>query len=143
MSAPTYARRFILIDVALNIAPTTDQKRDICQNAIGFAGAIGMEVPKVTLLAAVELVETKMQATVDGAILAKMADRGQIVGDDMRVLEASHDPRAAAAIDSYTYAIVKYAAPMPRRSAGWTCRRLWLQGADPRVAPRGCGRGDP
>ena len=109
MSAPTYARRFILIDVALNIAPTTDQKRDICQNAIGFAGAIGMEVPKVTLLAAVELVETKMQATVDGAILAKMADRGQIVGDDMRVLEASHDPRAAAAIDSYTYAIVKYA----------------------------------
>jgi len=39
VSAPTYARRFVISDVALNIAPDTDQKRDICQNAIGFARA--------------------------------------------------------------------------------------------------------
>ncbi len=80
MSVPTYARQFIVTDVALNIAPTTDQKRDICQNAIGFARAMGIELPKVAVLAAVEMVETRMQATIDGAILAKMADRGQIVG---------------------------------------------------------------
>ena len=43
MSAPTYARRFVLSDVALNIAPDTDQKRDICQNAIGFARALGID----------------------------------------------------------------------------------------------------
>ena len=43
MSVPTYARRFIISDVALNIAPDTDQKRDICQNAIGFARALGID----------------------------------------------------------------------------------------------------
>ena len=98
MSAPTYARRFILTDVALNIAPDTDQKRDICQNAIGFARALGIELPKVAVLAAVEMVETSMQATLDGAILAKMADRGQIVGgivDGPLDLDAAVDAEAA------------------------------------------------
>src|SRR5208283_3731454 len=80
MSVPTYARRFVISDVALNIAPDTDQKRDICQNAIGFARALGIDLPKVAVLAAVEMVQTKMPATLDGAILAKMADRRQIVG---------------------------------------------------------------
>jgi len=51
VSAPTYARRFVLSDVALNIAPDTDQKRDICQNAIGFARALGIDPPKVAVLA--------------------------------------------------------------------------------------------
>ena len=98
MSVPTYARQFIVTDVALNIAPTTDQKRDICQNAIGFARALGIAVPKVAVLAAVEMVETKMQATLDGAILAKMADRGQIVGgivDGPLDLDAAVDAEAA------------------------------------------------
>lgn len=57
-----------------------------------------MEVPKVAVLAAVELVETKMQATVDGAILAEMADRGQIVGgvvDGPLDLDAAVDVEAA------------------------------------------------
>ena len=59
MSVPTYARRIVITDVALNIAPDTDQKRDICQNAIGFALALGIEVPKVAVLAAVETVSTR------------------------------------------------------------------------------------
>jgi phosphotransacetylase len=98
MSVPTYARRFIISDVALNIAPDTDQKRDICQNAIGFARALGIEQPKVAVLAAVEMVRTKMPATLDGAILAKMADRGQIVGgivDGPLDLDAAVDAEAA------------------------------------------------
>ncbi|MGC2201157.1 MAG: bifunctional enoyl-CoA hydratase/phosphate acetyltransferase [Stellaceae bacterium] len=98
MSAPTYARRFVLSDVALNIAPDTDQKRDICQNAIGFARALGIDVPKVAVLAAVEMVRTKMPATLDGAILAKMADRRQIVGgivDGPLDLDAAVDIEAA------------------------------------------------
>jgi phosphotransacetylase len=98
MSVPTYARRVIVTDVALNIAPDTDQKRDICQNAIGFARAMGVAVPKVAVLAAVEMVETRMQATLDGAILAKMADRGQIVGgivDGPLDLDAAVDAEAA------------------------------------------------
>jgi phosphate acetyltransferase len=98
ISVPTYARRFIISDVALNIAPTTDQKRDICQNAIGFARALGTDMPKVAVLAAVEMVRTNMPATTDGAILAKMADRGQIVGgivDGPLDLDAAVDAEAA------------------------------------------------
>ena len=98
MSVPTYARRFVVTDVALNIAPDTDQKRGICQNAIGFARALGIELPKVAVLAAVETVSTKMPASLDGAILAKMADRRQIVGgivDGPLDLDAAIDAAAA------------------------------------------------
>ena len=98
VSVPTYARRFVISDVALNIAPDTDQKRDICQNAIGFAHALSINLPKVAILAAVEMVQTKMPATLDGAILAKMADRGQIVGgivDGPLDLDAAVDIEAA------------------------------------------------
>jgi len=98
VSVPTYARRFVVTDVALNIAPDTDQKRDICQNAIGFARALGIAVPKVAVLAAVEMVRTKMPASLDGAILAKMADRRQIVGgivDGPLDLDAAVDLEAA------------------------------------------------
>jgi phosphate acetyltransferase len=98
VSVPTYARRVVISDAALNIAPDTDQKRDICQNAIGFARALGIPVPKVAVLAAVETVRTKMPATLDGAILAKMADRRQIVGgivDGPLDLDAAVDAGAA------------------------------------------------
>ena len=98
VSVPTYARRFVVSDAALNIAPDIDQKRDICQNAIGFARALGIEVPKVAILAAVEVVRTRMPASVDGAILAKMAERRQILGglvDGPLDLDAAVDAQAA------------------------------------------------
>jgi phosphate acetyltransferase/phosphate butyryltransferase len=98
MSVPTYARRVIVTDAALNITPDTDQKRGICQNAIGFALALGIKTPKVAVLAAVETVSTKMPASLDGAILAKMADRRQIVGgivDGPLDLDAAVDAEAA------------------------------------------------
>jgi phosphate acetyltransferase len=98
VSVPTYARRIVITDAALNIAPDTDQKRDICQNAIGFARALGIELPKVAVLAAVETVHTKMPASLDGAILAKMADRRQITGgivDGPLDLDAAVDAAAA------------------------------------------------
>jgi phosphate acetyltransferase len=98
VSVPTYARRFVISDVALNIAPNTGQKRDIRQNAIGFARALGIDVPKVAVLAAVEMVRSDVPATLDGAILAKMADRRQIVGaivDGPLDLDAAVDAEAA------------------------------------------------
>jgi phosphate acetyltransferase len=98
ISVPTYARRIIVTDAALNIAPDTDQKRDICQNAIGCARALGVEQPRVAVLAAVEIVRTGMPATLDGAILAKMSDRRQIVGgivDGPLDLDAAVDAEAA------------------------------------------------
>jgi phosphate acetyltransferase len=98
ISVPTYGRMIVLTDAALNMAPDTDQKMDICQNAIGCARALGIDQPKVAVLAAVETVRTRMQATLDGAILAKMADRRQIVGgivDGPLDLDAAVDPDAA------------------------------------------------
>jgi phosphate acetyltransferase len=80
ISLPTYARRVIISDAAINIAPDIDQKKDIIQNAIIFARAIGIEEPKVAILSAVEVVRTKMPSTLEAAALAKMADRNQIAG---------------------------------------------------------------
>ena len=80
MDVPTYHKVLIVTDAAINIAPTLEDKVDICQNAIDLAKTFGVERPKVAILAAVETVNSKMPATLDAAALCKMADRGQIKG---------------------------------------------------------------
>ena len=80
MDVPTYHKVLLVTDAAINIAPTLEDKVDICQNAIDFAAALGVKRPKVAILAAVETVNSKMPATLDAAALCKMADRGQITG---------------------------------------------------------------
>ena len=80
MDVPTYHKVLIITDAAINIAPTLEDKVDICQNAIDLAISLGVEKPKVAILAAVETVNSKMQATLDAAALCKMAERGQIQG---------------------------------------------------------------
>jgi phosphate acetyltransferase len=80
MDIPTYHKVLIVTDAAINIAPTMEDKADICQNAIGLAVSLGLSEPKVAILAAVETVTSKMPATIDAAALCKMADRGQITG---------------------------------------------------------------
>ena len=80
MDVPTYHKVLIVTDAAINIAPTLEDKVDICQNAIDLCVSLGLENPKVAILAAVETVNSKMQATLDAAALCKMADRGQIKG---------------------------------------------------------------
>ncbi len=64
-------------DGAMNIAPDFEQKAQIATNAIALARLFGIEQPKVAALAGVELVNPKMQATQDAAILALMSYRGQ------------------------------------------------------------------
>ena len=78
MDVPTYHKPLVITDGAINIAPTLEDKIDICQNAIDLAISLGVERPKVAILAAVEIVTSKMPATIDAAALCKMADRGQI-----------------------------------------------------------------
>jgi phosphotransacetylase/acyl dehydratase len=80
MQTPAYPRPFIVTDAAINIAPTLEEKADIIRNAIDLAHAIGVATPRVAILAAVETVNAHMPATLDAAILCKMADRGQISG---------------------------------------------------------------
>ena len=78
MDVPTYHKVLIITDAAINIAPSLEDKEDICQNAIDLAVTLGVARPKVAILAAVETVTSKMPATIDAAALCKMADRGQI-----------------------------------------------------------------
>jgi len=78
MDVPTYHKVLVVTDAAINIAPALEDKVDICQNATDLAISLGLERPKVAILAAVETVTSKMQATVDAACLCKMAERGQI-----------------------------------------------------------------
>jgi phosphate acetyltransferase len=80
MDVPTYHKVLVVTDGAINIAPTLEDKADICQNAIDLVRSLGLEKPKVAILAAVETVTSKMPATIDAAALCKMADRGQITG---------------------------------------------------------------
>ncbi len=80
MSVPSYHKALIVTDAAINIAPDLSVKADIAQNAINLWRTLfdHDRKPKVALLAAVETVNPKMQATIDAAALCKMAERGQI-----------------------------------------------------------------
>lgn len=77
---PSYHKLLIVGDVAIIPAPDFDQKVAITKYLINTAHALGIERPKVAIIAATEQVLPKMQACVDAAIIAKMGDRGQIPG---------------------------------------------------------------
>ncbi|MEP9386433.1 bifunctional enoyl-CoA hydratase/phosphate acetyltransferase [Mesorhizobium sp. KR9-304] len=80
MDVPAYHKPLIVTDAAINIQPTLEHKRDICQNAVDMFRRLGMDEPRVAVLAAVETVNPKMPATLDAAALTVMAARGQITG---------------------------------------------------------------
>jgi phosphate acetyltransferase len=80
ISVPTFTRWIIITDAAINIAPNLEDKRDIIQNAIDLAHAIGLTEPKVAILSAVETVTNKIPSTLEAGALCKMADRRQITG---------------------------------------------------------------
>jgi phosphate acetyltransferase len=80
MDVPAYPKPLLITDAAINIEPDLEAKRDIVQNAIEVAHALGIELPKVAILAAVETINPRMRSTLDAAALCKMAERGQIRG---------------------------------------------------------------
>jgi phosphate acetyltransferase len=73
-------RPLLLTDAAVNIAPDLDAKRDITQNAVDLARALGIDCPLAAVLSAAETVSQGQQSTLDAAALSKMAQRGQIRG---------------------------------------------------------------
>ncbi|MBY0573598.1 MAG: bifunctional enoyl-CoA hydratase/phosphate acetyltransferase, partial [Undibacterium sp.] len=77
---PTYHKPLLLTDAALNIFPDLNIKADIIQNAISFAKIMGVSLPKVAILSAVETINSNIPSTIDAAALCKMAQRGQITG---------------------------------------------------------------
>ena len=80
LDVPHYPKPLFVTDAAINIFPDLDTKRDIVQNAIDLAQALGIDRPKVAILSAVETVYPKIPSTIEAAALCKMWDRGQITG---------------------------------------------------------------
>ena len=77
---PTYHKIFFVTDAAMNIAPDLQQKKEIIENAVVLAKALDIETPKVAVLAAMEKVSPKMEATIHAKELADMNKRGEIEG---------------------------------------------------------------
>ncbi|GJD53858.1 Phosphate acetyltransferase [Methylobacterium crusticola] len=80
MDVPSHDVPLIITDAAVNIAPSLEEKRDIVQNAVDLAHALGVETVRVAIVSAMETVNPKVPSTLDAAALCKMADRGQITG---------------------------------------------------------------
>jgi phosphate butyryltransferase len=76
----TYHKLFAVTDVAMNIAPNLQDKISIVNNAIDCLHKLGIPMPKVAVLGAVEMVNENMEATLDAALLSKMNQRDQIKG---------------------------------------------------------------
>ncbi|HXV23954.1 MAG TPA: phosphate acetyltransferase [Alphaproteobacteria bacterium] len=98
MDVPTYPDPLFITDAAVNIFPDLEAKRDIIQNAIDLFSGLGLGVPRVAILSAVETVTPKIPSTLEAAALCKMADRGQIKGgvlDGPLAFDNAIDPEAA------------------------------------------------
>jgi phosphate acetyltransferase len=83
MDVPNHPQTLFITDAAVNIAPDLMAKRDIIQNAIDLFAALGLGIPKVAILSAVETVTPSIPSTIEAAALCKMAERGQITGGEL------------------------------------------------------------
>lgn len=73
-------RLMIATDCAVNVAPEYAEKVKLINNAVKLAKKLGIDCPKVAVVTPVEVVNPKMQSTIDAAMLSKAAERGQIKG---------------------------------------------------------------
>lgn len=80
METPNYHKLLVVGDVAIIPAPELHEKIAIANYLIKTSQALGIEKPRLAVLAASEQVSVKMQASLDAALMSKMADRGQIKG---------------------------------------------------------------
>ncbi|HTY07901.1 MAG TPA: phosphate butyryltransferase [Candidatus Edwardsbacteria bacterium] len=80
IEAPGYPKIVFLTDGGMCVKPDLAAKMDIVNNAVDVAHKLGIEKPKVAILAAVEVLNPEMPETADAAELSKMAERGQLKG---------------------------------------------------------------
>lgn len=78
VQADVYHKIFMVTDSAIIPNPDLSQKKAILENAVGAMRSIGCVLPKVAVLAAVEVVNPKMQETVDAAELKRLNEEGEI-----------------------------------------------------------------
>lgn len=77
---PNYHKLLIVGDVAIIPLPDLNQKIAITNYVIKTAHLMGIEMPKVGILAISEQVLPKVPSCVDAALIVKMSQRGQIKG---------------------------------------------------------------
>jgi phosphate butyryltransferase len=75
---PLYPKFLLMSDGGVTVAPDIDKRLAIIQNAVTVANLLGVAMPKVAMLAAVEVIYLTMPVTMEAAVIAKMADKGQI-----------------------------------------------------------------
>lgn len=95
---PHYGRLLFVGDVAVIPAPDLKQKQVIMECLVKTARSVGVAIPKVAIIAATEQVLPSQPATMEAALLAKMADRGQIKGcvaDGPLALDVALDSESA------------------------------------------------
>lgn len=80
IDVPGHPRPLLIADAVVNITPDLAAKRDIVQNAVDFAHAIGIAMPRVAILSAVETVNPAIAGSVDAPALCAMAKSGEISG---------------------------------------------------------------
>ena len=80
LEIPSYHKLLFVGDVAVIPAPDFKQKQVIMNCLVQAAKSVGVEKPKVAILAATEQVLTSQPASVEAAMLSKMVERGQIKG---------------------------------------------------------------
>ena len=91
-------RLLFLPDVAFIPYPTLEDKVHIINNTLEITKACGIENPKIAPLAAVEVINPKMPATVEAGELTRMNKEGEITGcivDGPLSLDLAIDPEAA------------------------------------------------
>jgi phosphotransacetylase/acyl dehydratase len=100
VDVPTYPQPLLITDAAINIDPDLEEKRDIVQNAIDLAHVLGIEIPRVAILSAIETVRSRVRSSVEAAALCKMVERSQISGalvDGPMAFDTAVSEEAAAA----------------------------------------------
>lgn len=96
LDLPGQDRGLLLADAQLNVAPNLAAKRDIVQNTIELAHALGLAAPRVALLAAMDAPSAAFPSTIEALALKDMAKRGVIRG---AVVDGPFTPETALAAD--------------------------------------------
>ena len=109
------------------------------QNAIDLAHALKIDNPHVAILSAMELVNPKLQSTVEAAALCKMADRGQITGGILDGPLALDNAITSRPEDQENH----WPGRRPRRHPGGAGPGGRQRAGQEPVFPRRCGFGGP
>jgi len=125
---PGFDRMIFISDAGVVVAPDLEAKVQIVQNAIFVAHDLGINLPRVAVLAATEVVNPKIPTTLDAANLSKMADRGQIRGglvDGPLALDNAISPESARIKGIRSEVTLRRATYWPRPSPTLP-RARWL-----------------